>query len=94
MSDNNSNFAQGLFVKKPHTKAPDFIKAELSFKVEEFIEWAKENANDAGYVNVTVKESKNGTFYGQINDWQPSKQEPTTETLGGQASEPTDDLPF
>ena len=53
-------FVNGLSAKKPHENAPDFVKANLSVKVASLHEWLNENqglANDAGFINLTLKES-------------------------------------
>ena len=66
-------FPKGLFVKR-REKAPDFLKVNLSFKTEEFIEWLKDNTNAKGYCNVDVLESKEGNIYAKLNDWKPEQQ--------------------
>ena len=48
-------FPKGLFANKPHEKAPDFIKAGLNIKRDEFIEWLKGQPES---VNLDIKESK------------------------------------
>lgn len=86
-------FVNGLIVKAPHEKAPDFIKANLSIKREELIEWL--NSRQGDWVNVDIKESQGGKWYAEVNDWKPE------EKVGGQGErndspeggEP-DDLPF
>lgn len=66
--ENNKIFANGFIYKTPSPKAPEFIKANLSFKADEFIKFLQENDN-GGWVNVDVKESKNGKIYGELNTW-------------------------
>jgi len=61
-------FIKGLFVKKPHPKAPEFVKMKLSFKVEEFKVYLDQNNND-GWVNIEVKESQKGDLYAELNTW-------------------------
>jgi len=74
-------FIDGLIVKEGK---PDFVKAKLSFKIEEFAKFVKENAKD-GWLNIDILESKNGKLYGKLNDFQPNK-----ENYRGDAG----DLPF
>jgi single-stranded DNA-binding protein len=61
-------------VKGPHANAPDFVKANISFKVEEMIE-TLQSLNKAGWVNAVIKESKAGKWYAQMDTWEPTKQE-------------------
>lgn len=69
-------FIDGLIVKEGK---PDFVKAKLSFKIEEFAKFVKENQKD-GWLNIDILESKNGKLYGKLNDFTPEKKE--------------DDMPF
>tara|TARA_R110000772_G_scaffold53717_1_gene122789 strand:+ start:591 stop:815 length:225 start_codon:yes stop_codon:yes gene_type:complete len=62
----------GVFAKHPHQNAPSFVKAAISVKVEEAIQFLRDNANHAGYVNFDLKESKDGKLYVQHNDYQPA----------------------
>ncbi len=87
-------FVDGLMVKKPHDNAPDFIKASLSIKREELINWLQGESGE--WINIDVKESKKGSWYAQVNDWQaggqgggqqeqsatPQQSKPTTEDSG------------
>lgn len=63
-------FVTGAFVTR-RDNSPDFIKANISFS-EKFIDYLKENFNSRGYVNLDLKESKEGKLYLDLNDWQPS----------------------
>ena len=68
-------FINGMIVKR-NPNAPDFVKCSLSFKVDEFIEFAKQHGND-GWLNADVKESKNSKLYASLNDWKPDNAKPT-----------------
>jgi len=61
----------GFYAKKPSERAPDFIKAGISVKVEDAIEYLTQNQNEAGYVNFDLKESQSGSFYLQLNNYKP-----------------------
>jgi len=62
-------FVTGLFVKKPTDQAPDFVKAKLSIKVADIIPFLQEKANEAGYVNVDLLESRGGEYYAKLDDY-------------------------
>lgn len=62
-------YITGLFAKKPHEKAPEFVKAKISMKREEMI--ASLQAMTDEWVNVDVKEGKDGKYYTQIDTWKP-----------------------
>jgi hypothetical protein len=94
MPKDDKNFTKGLIAKKPHDNAPDFVKATLSIKVDEFIEWLGENSNK-GWVNIDVKESRGGKWYAELNDWKPKKDTPKEENPVQGGGEFIDsDIPF
>lgn len=65
-------FVNGLKVER-HPKAPEWVVASLSFKVDEIVKWLQEN-NQGGYVKADIKMSKKGSMYAALNDWQPQKK--------------------
>jgi len=67
----NPAFIDGLFAKKPHEKAPDFVKAKLSIKREDMLKWLGEQSDE--WINIDVKESgKTGKWYAAIDEWKPN----------------------
>jgi len=97
-------FVNGLIVKAPHEKAPDFVKCAISIRREELITWL--TAKNGDWINLDVKESKNGKWYAQVNDWKPEnnpaehhsgavgQKNPTYTHNAGQKDEFSDDIPF
>ena len=68
-------FINGMFVNPPHEKAPDFVKAGISFRREQFIEWLNEQTpNEKGYIRIQVKESKEGKYYAALDDYKPTNR--------------------
>ena len=84
-------FVDGLIAKKPSDKAPDFVKANLSIKVEDLGKFLREKYK-AGeeWVNVDIKESQNGKWYAEVNTWKPEKKEEAPK--GGEDFD--QDIPF
>ena len=70
-------FVDGLIVKQPHEKAPDFVKASISIKVADLGNWlrAKHKAGEE-WVNVDVKESRNGRWYAAVSTFKPKEKAP------------------
>ena len=65
-------FITGLFVFKPHEKAPAFVKANLSINRDEFVNWLQEQEPDEkGRLKIDLKESQKGSWYAQVNEWKP-----------------------
>lgn len=64
-----ADLINGLFVKKPHPNAPSFVKAKVSVKKEDFINWL--HSQEGAWVNMDIKESRDGAFYAQIDEWKP-----------------------
>lgn len=69
-------FVNGLIVKAPHEKAPDFVKASISIKVADLGLWLREKHN-AGeeWVNCDVKESKGGKWYCAVSTFKPKERD-------------------
>lgn len=65
---NDTTFTEGFIFKAPHQNAPDFVKHSVSIKLEEFIPWLQNNAHN-GWVNIDIKESKNGKLYSALNTY-------------------------
>jgi len=66
-------FADGLIVKR-RDKAPEFVVANLSFKVSEFISFLQEHESE-GWVNVDIKISRGGKMYASLDQWKPTQGE-------------------
>ena len=66
-------FVDGLFVKKPHEKAPDFVKAAISIKRKDLGNWLRAETDE--WINIDVKVSQNGKWYAQVNTWKPSEDQ-------------------
>lgn len=74
--NNDVIFPRGIIVFEPHEKAPDFVIAELVVSLDDFTKFAEENAdllhNHEKYgeqLKLTLKESKGGKLYLQVNDY-------------------------
>lgn len=87
-------FVNGLIVKAPHEKAPDFVKASISLKVTDLILWLQGRSED--WVNLDVKESKGGKWYAAVSNFKPkARDEGTTKPQANKPSDSIDDdLPF
>lgn len=68
--NDKEKFAEGIIVKKPNSKAPHFVIAQVGINMGNFIVWADKHSKK-GWVNITIKESKNGRFYAQIDAFEP-----------------------
>ena len=79
MSD--PEFIDGLFVKKPHERAPDFVKCGISIKRKELGNWLRGKEDE--WINIQVKESKGGKWYAEIDNWKPEKKDTPDEKKGG-----------
>ena len=74
MAKEEIEFVEGLIVKAPHPKAPDFVKASISIKVEDLGKWlrGKFKAGDE-WVNIDVKEAKSGKWYAAVSTYKPKE---------------------
>ena len=93
---NNTEFVDGLIVKAPNPKAPDYVKANISIKVEDLGKWLREKFK-AGeqWVNIDVKEAKSGKWYATVSTFKPKEKEVAKPAGGGNRfSDMKDDIPF
>lgn len=88
MSD--KEFVNGLIVKAPHEKAPDFVKCKISIKRQELIDWLNGKSDD--WINLDVKVSRGGKWYAEIDDWKPQQEQP--KDYPSQGGDFDDDIPF
>lgn len=96
MSD-NVEFVSGLFVKQPHEKAPDFVKCTISIKRADLGNWLR--GKDDEWINLQVKESREGKWYACVDNWKPDKNT-TRQSISTEAVDDKgqfnydDDIPF
>ncbi len=67
-------FPKGIFLQPKRENAPDFVLGSLNFKVDEALQWLKENEKEDGYVNCDILKSKEGKNYLKLNTWKPKEQ--------------------
>ena len=94
MAKEEIEFVDGLIVKAPHERAPDFVKANISIKVEDLGKWlrGKYKAGEE-WVNVDVKVAKSGKWYAAVSTYKPKEQAPTQKPAG-KIQDMEDDIPF
>lgn len=90
-------FVPGLIVKAPRENAPDFVKAQVSIKVEELGQFLREQYK-AGqeWVNVDIKVAKSGKWYAAVNTYKKEEKpaRPGSSKVGRGTIEDDRDLPF
>lgn len=65
-------FAEWIIFKAPREWAPEFVKWAISIKTEEFVNFLWDQNKE--WVNLDVKESKNGKLYVELNTYQPKEE--------------------
>lgn len=83
-------FANGIWVERPSEKAPDFLKAKISIKPDEFIPFLEMNKRGGGYVMLDVKESKSGKLYVSLNEYKKGTLKSPTEDQIAETIPPID----
>jgi len=99
---NEAKFIDGLIVKAPNERAPEYVKAKLSIKRQELIAWLQSQTGE--WINADVKVSQQGKWYAAVDDWKPGekaqRQEPAPKREAAPASRDfgddfaDDDIPF
>ena len=93
MAKEELEFVDGMIVRAPREKAPSFVKASISIKVEDLGKWlrAKYKAGDE-WVNIEVKESKAGKWYAAVSTYKPKAKE--EQKPAGKFDDMEDDIPW
>jgi len=86
MSNDKVFFPKGFIYKEPHKNAPDFVKGQVSIKVDEFKQYL--NNVNGEWLNIDLKISREGKPYAQVNTFKPDKSK------APQDDEEKDSLPF
>ena len=98
MAKEEIQFVDGLIVKAPHPKAPDYVKATISIKVEDLGKWLREKYKAGNeWVNIDLKESKGGKWYAALSTYKPKAKEQEAkapEKPPGRFDDMDDDIPF
>ena len=87
MNQKEKIFTEGMIVKR-NDNAPDFVIGNLSVKVDEFKPFLDKHTKN-GWVNIDLKRSQSGKYYGEINTWQHKQ-----ESKASEPSQASNDLPF
>lgn len=92
----DTQFVDGLIVKAPHPNAPDFVKAQISIKVEDLGKWLREQykAGNKEWINVDVKESKGGKWYAAVSTFKPGEKTTTPAPQPRKDAVEDSDIPF
>jgi hypothetical protein len=76
---NEVKFVKGLYVQEYDKQKLSFLRAKLSFKTDEFINWLRENTNKKGYCNVDIIAGKDGKRdYAKLNEFKPKQTDDET----------------
>lgn len=84
----DKEFVDGLIVKPPHDKAPDFVKCSISIKRKDLGNWLRKKSDD--WINLDVKVAKSGKWYAEVNDWKPKQDNHAADQGYGGVSKETD----
>ena len=86
-------FTKGIFSKAPSGNAPDFIKAKMSFRLEEAIPYLQEKAaSGEQWLNCEIRSSKAGKWFVCVDDWKPNAGADGNSFKA--SSIPSEDVPF
>ena len=87
----DKEFVDGLIVKAPGEKAPDFVKCKISMNREKLIGWLSGKSEE--WINLDVKVSHKGAWYCEVNNWKP-KAVADKNSAGLSVEDFNDDMTF
>lgn len=87
-------FIDGLIVKAPNDRAPDYVKAKLSIKRAELIDWLRKQ--DGEWINADIKVSQAGKWFAAVDTWKPDgqRQQPRQSSRQPAYEDDSDSIPF
>ena len=88
MSD--KEFPDGIIVRYPRDRAPDFIRFTISINRKDLGNWLRKK--DDEWINLDVCKSKSGKLYASVNDYQPERRGSRDEDRRDKDFD--DDIPF
>jgi hypothetical protein len=62
-------FVDGFIAKAPNENAPDYVKAKVSIKREDLLNWLAKRQDE--WINVEIKEGRTGRWYASVDNWKP-----------------------
>jgi hypothetical protein len=88
-------FSRGIWVKEPRKNAPDFVFGSISIKYDDFVSWGGEHVNEAGFINLDIKRSKDASkgMYCELNTYK-QKEEGIPQPDPNDYKLPIDGVPF
>lgn len=92
-----NTFIDGMMWQDPHPRAPDFIKGKISVKLNQFFRFAEQHQDSRGFVQIDVKQAKNGNIYLALNEYDskaPRASEGQIEAQAVEVQEEDSEIPF
>ena len=68
-------FVDGFAIKPLGNERFPWLKAQVGLNVKKLTEFMESHTDERGWVNITLKESKSGTWYAEWDNWKPEKKE-------------------
>lgn len=65
-------YIDGIFVKDPHEKAPDFVLGRIAINREKAIKSLQEM--DDEWINIDVLKSRDGNVYGKLDTYKKEEE--------------------
>jgi len=75
MADREIVFVDGMSFKKPREGAPEFVKGNISIKVDAFTDWLALHGQGKEWLNIDLKKSREGKLYLSLNTYEKKKEE-------------------
>jgi len=91
MQPTEKKFVDGMMFKRSKEGTPSFVKGNISIKLNEFMNFIAQNkVIGEEWMNFTLKESKGGKLYLELDTWKPTPKGTEEEKKVIDASE----IPF
>lgn len=73
--DKNKVFVDGMKFEKPREGSPEWVKGRISIFAEKIIPFIQTYKNEKGWLNIELKQGREGALYLELNQFVPKKQD-------------------
>lgn len=84
-------FPEGMRLWPPHKNAPGFVKGQITVRVSEFKDWARNHVDGNDTIRIDLKEGKSGALYLSLNTFKKDDQPAPAPAV---EDDPASSIPF
>jgi len=88
----DKEFVNGLSIKAPKEKAPEFVKASGSINKQNMIQWLQSKPDE--WINFNVLVGRSGNWYAEVDNWKPDNSKAAKVAPAVEGDDIDSDIPW